>query len=60
MADMGFLLAQRYKHVVILIAGNNGYSKTSFPLEGGPTSRERLMCLGWVNGNHFMVIRLKP
>ncbi|MCI05944.1 FAR1-related protein [Trifolium medium] len=60
MPDMGFLLAKKYKHVVILIGSNRGYSKNYFPLEGARTSRERLMCLGWVNGDHFMVIHLKP
>ncbi|XP_045799082.1 uncharacterized protein LOC123893192 [Trifolium pratense] len=56
MHDIGFLLAQKYKHVVVLLAGNKGFSKMYFPLEGDPTSKERLVCLGWVNGNHFLVI----
>jgi hypothetical protein len=58
--DIAFLLAQRYKHVVALLAGKVEYSKTYFPLEGEPTSTERLICLAWVNGNHFMAVRLKP
>ncbi|PNX76274.1 hypothetical protein L195_g032219 [Trifolium pratense] len=56
MHDIGFLLAQKYKHVVVLLAGNKGFSKMYFPLEGDPTSKERLVYLGWVNGNHFLVI----
>jgi histone-lysine N-methyltransferase SETD2 len=58
--DMVFLLAQRYKHVVALLTGKVGYSKTYFPLECEPTSAERLICLVWVNGNHFMAVCLKP
>jgi hypothetical protein len=59
MSDMAFLLAQIYKHVVTLLAGKVGYSKTYFPLEGELTSTETLICLAWVNGNNFMAIRLK-
>jgi hypothetical protein len=47
MSDMGFLLAQKYKHDVVLLADNKGYSETYFSLNGAPTSKERLMCLGW-------------
>ncbi|MCI33714.1 hypothetical protein A2U01_0054931, partial [Trifolium medium] len=54
MPDMGFLLAQKYKHVVVLLAGNKEYSTTFSLLEGEPTSKERLKCLGWVNSNHIM------
>ncbi|MCI18803.1 OTU-like cysteine protease, partial [Trifolium medium] len=60
MSYMGFLVDQKYKHVVALTGVNGGYSETYFLLEGAPTSRERLMCIGWVNGNHFLVISLKP
>ncbi|MCH79777.1 FAR1-related protein [Trifolium medium] len=60
MPDMGFLLAQRYKHMVVLLAGNDEYSEMYFLLEGAPPYQERLMCLGWVNENHFMVVYLKP
>jgi hypothetical protein len=59
MSNMGFLLGQRYKHAVALLVGTIGYSETYFLLEGEPTSTERLMCLAWVNGDHFMAIRLK-
>ncbi|MCH82047.1 otubain [Trifolium medium] len=48
------------KYTVVVLAGNGGYSETYFPLEGVPTASDKLMCLGWVNGNHFLVIRLKP
>jgi hypothetical protein len=57
--DMIFLLTQRYKHVVALLTDKDKYSKTYFMLECEPTSAERLICLTWVNDNHFMVVRLK-
>jgi hypothetical protein len=41
------MLAQKYKHDVVLLADNKGYSETYFSLNGAPTSKERLMCLGW-------------
>jgi hypothetical protein len=46
MSSMGFLLAKKYKHVVVLLVENKGYFETFFPLEGEPTSKESLMCLG--------------
>ncbi|MCH88155.1 FAR1-related protein [Trifolium medium] len=42
MSDMEFLLAQKYKHVVVLLTGD-GYSETYFPLEGEPPERENDM-----------------
>jgi hypothetical protein len=38
-------LAKRYKHAIVL-ADNQGYSVTYFPLEAKPPENERLICLG--------------
>ncbi|XP_045822500.1 sister chromatid cohesion protein PDS5 homolog B-like isoform X1 [Trifolium pratense] len=57
MPDMGFLIAQRYKYVVVLLS-RFGYSETYFPLDGAPKDPEQLMCLGYVHNNHFMQIHL--
>ncbi|PNX84738.1 hypothetical protein L195_g040801, partial [Trifolium pratense] len=46
------------KYAVDLLTGN-GISETYFPLEGEPSCRDKLMCLGWVNRNHFMQVTLK-
>jgi hypothetical protein len=46
MPAMGFLLVIKYKHVVVLLVDNKGYSETFFPLKGEPTSKESLVCLG--------------
>lgn len=56
--DMGFLIAQKYKCVVVLLT-RYGISKTFFPLHRAPAeSINRLMCLGYVNNNHFMQLNL--
>ena len=53
--DMGFLIAQKYKCVVLLLT-RYGMSETFFPLRCAPTESDRLMCLGYVNNNHFMQV----
>jgi len=53
--DMGFLIAQKYKCVVVLLT-RYGMSETFFPLHGPPTESNQLMCLGYVNNNHFMQV----
>jgi hypothetical protein len=57
--DMSFLVAQKYNTRFVLLT-RHGYSKTFFPLEGEPLNREKLLCIGWMNDNHFMQIHLKP
>jgi len=52
MSDMGFLIAQRYNHVVLLSI-KKGRSEIFFPLSVEPPHTERLMCLAHVNDNHF-------
>jgi len=59
MPDMGFLMAQRYKHVVVLLSIEKWRSETFFPLCGALSHKERSMCLAHVNNNHFMIIYLK-
>jgi histone-lysine N-methyltransferase SETD2 len=57
--DMGFSVAQKYNTRVVVLTCN-GYSETYFPLEDEPPNRDKLLCLGWVNDDHFMQIHLKP
>jgi histone-lysine N-methyltransferase SETD2 len=57
--DMGFLVAQKYNTGFVLLTRSE-YSETFFSLEGEPPNREKLLCIGWVNNNHFMQIHLKP
>ncbi|KEH34266.1 hypothetical protein MTR_3g463860 [Medicago truncatula] len=59
MPDMGFLIAQKYNHVVVLISIAKGRSETFFPLWGELPLVERLMYMEHVNDNHFMIIHLK-
>jgi len=54
MPDMGFLIAQKYNHVVVLLSTLKGRSETFFPLWGELPLVERLMCM-----THFMIIHLK-
>jgi hypothetical protein len=57
--DMGFIIARRYNHVVVLLSIEKGRSETFFPLCGEPPHTERLMCMTHVNDNHFMIIYLR-
>jgi hypothetical protein len=59
MPGMCFLIAQRYKHVVVRLFIEKGRLKTFFPLCGAPSHRDRIMCMAHVNDNHFMMIYLK-
>ncbi|MCH85802.1 protein FAR1-RELATED SEQUENCE 5 [Trifolium medium] len=59
MPDMGFFIAQKYNSAVVLLTGN-GWSETYFSLEGAPPYKEKLMCIGWVNENHFMQLYFSP
>jgi len=52
MPEMGFLIAQKYNYVVVLLSIKNGKSKTFFPLRGVPPERDKIMCLAHVNDNH--------
>jgi len=57
MSDMGFLLAQKFNQTVVVLS--IGKSETYFPLCGPPPSIDLLMCLAYVNDNHFMALDLK-
>jgi hypothetical protein len=46
-------------HVIVLISDNKGYSETFFSVRECTSREERIMCPGWVNRNHFMIIYLK-
>jgi hypothetical protein len=49
MSDMGFLVAQKYNHAVVLVSTQKGRSANFFPLFGEPPLVERLMCMTHVN-----------
>jgi len=59
MPDMGFLIAQKFNQTVVVLS--IGKSETYFPLCGPPPppSIDPLMCLAYVNDNHFMALDLK-
>jgi len=60
MPDMGFLIAQKFNQTVVVLSIRLGRSATYFPLCGPPpTCIGRLMCLAYVNDNHFMALDLK-
>ena len=58
MPDMGFLISQKFNQTVVVLS--IGKLETHFPLCGPPpTCISRLMCLAYVNDNHFMTLNLK-
>jgi len=59
MPYMGFLIAQKFNQTVVVLS--IGKSETYFPLCGPPSppSIDPLMCLAYVNDNHFMALDLK-
>jgi hypothetical protein len=60
MLDMGLLIAQKFNQVVVVLSIGLRRSTTYFPLCGPPpTCISRLMCLAYVNDNHFMALDLK-
>jgi len=59
MPDMGFLIAQKLNHAVVVLSIGKGRSKTYFPLCGPPPCIDRVMCLSYVNDNHFMAVDFK-
>jgi len=60
MPDIGFLIAQKFNQPVVVLSIGLGRSTTYFPLCGPPpTCIGRLMCLAYVNDNHFMALDLK-
>jgi len=40
MPNMNFLIAQKYKHVVVLLSIKKEQSKTYFSLHGAPSQRD--------------------
>jgi len=56
MSDVSFLIAQRYKHVVVLLSIEQGQLETFFPLCGAPSHKDRIMCLAHVDDNYFMMV----
>ena len=52
MSDMSFLIAQIYKHAVVLLSINIGQQKTFFPLRSEPSYKNQMMCLSHVNENY--------
>jgi len=59
MPDMIFLIAQRYKRVVVPLSIKKGRSETFFPQYGASSHRNRMMCFTHVNHNYFMMVYLK-
>ncbi|KEH44283.1 hypothetical protein MTR_1g111720 [Medicago truncatula] len=61
MSDMGFLIAQKFNQPIVVLSPGLGPSATYFPLCGPPPppSISPLMCLTYVNDNHFMALDLK-
>jgi len=59
MPDMGFLIAQKFNHTVAVFSIGKGRSETYFPLCGPPPCIDQVMCLTYVNDNHFMAVDLK-
>lgn len=61
MPDMGFLIAQKCNQPIVVLSTGLGPSATYFPLCGPlpPPSISPLMCLAYVNDNHFMALDLK-
>ena len=59
MSDMSFLIAQKFNQTVVVLSISK--SETYFPLCGPPPplSIDSLMCLAYVNDNHFMALNLK-
>ena len=58
---MGFLIAEKFNQTVVVLSIGKGRSETYFPLCGSPPppSIDLLMCLAFVNDNHFMALDLK-
>jgi len=61
MPDMSFLIAQKFNQTVVVLSIGKGRSETYFPLCGPPPPPciDRVMCLAYVNDNHFMALNLK-
>jgi len=60
MPDIGFLIAQKFNQPVVVLSIGLGRSATYFPLCGPlPICIGWLMCLAYVNDNHFMALDLK-
>lgn len=61
MLYMSFFIAHKFNQIVVLLSIGKGRSKTYFPLCGPPPPPciDRLMCLAYVNDNHFMALDLK-
>jgi len=61
MPDMGFLITQKFNQTVVVLSIWKERSETYFPLCGPPPPPciDQLMCLAYVNDNHFMALNLK-
>ena len=59
MPDMSFLIGQKFNHTGVVLSIGKGRSETYFPLCGPPPCIDRVMCLAYVNDNHFMAVDLK-
>jgi len=61
MPNMGFLIAHKFNKTVVMLSIGKGRPKTYFPLCGPPPPPciDQLMCLAYVNDDHFMALDLK-
>ncbi|XP_073221545.1 uncharacterized protein [Cicer arietinum] len=60
MPDMGYVIATTYN--IILVTFGLTFSMTFFPMRGshsGSTKNDRICCIGFVNGNHWVPLKMK-
>ncbi|XP_004516432.1 uncharacterized protein [Cicer arietinum] len=58
--DMGYVIATAYN--IILVTFGLTFSMTFFPMRGshsGSTKNDCICCIGFVNGNHWVPLRMK-
>ncbi|KAJ1391902.1 FAR1-related protein [Sesbania bispinosa] len=55
--DMGYVIASRYN--VMLVSLSIDQSMTFFPLRGHPPPNHKILCIGYVDGNHWVQVFLK-
>ncbi|XP_012568202.1 uncharacterized protein [Cicer arietinum] len=58
--DMGYVIVTSYN--IILVTFGLTFSMTFFPMRGshsGSTKNDRICCIGFVNGNHWVPLKMK-
>lgn len=54
--EMGHVIATKYKLVLVSLSSASMTCWTFFPLRGAPTPNHQLICIGFVNGNHWVQV----